>query len=649
MMRRTTVLGLSVASLIFSVVAAATIGNAYAGQTTRVSVSSAGVLANTGGTNGVLSADGNYVVFQSSASNLHPSANGIQQVYRHDRTTGETVLVSAATSGDPGNNVSRDPSVSANGDYVVFSSFATDLVASDTNGVVMDVFRRDMRTGATVVVSTSSTGVQGDLGSGLSGLPGARAISDLGRFVVFTSFATNLVAGANASQQVYVKDMVTQEVVRASVNNDGDAGNAGSERPVISGDGEVVAFSSTSTNLSPVPTFGYAQVFVHDRGSRATTLESVATSGLPQFARHSAAPALSSDGRYVAFESEAVLHADDLDNGTRDVYLRDRVAPGSTVLASLSNNTLSGAHSIQAAVSADGRWVGFASLEDLPAAGDMRRQYDVYVYDRTSQAVTLVSLNDDGVQANMQSLGPSLSDDGGLVLFVSAASNLVAEPSNGFMQLYVRRLASSVPPSVNLPSTLDVAFSTLDTSGTFTDPDANETYVATVDYGDGSAAQELDLAGASFQLHHVYAAPGTYPVVVTVTDSNGGEGSATLAVSVLGYSYEWLDPLDDTFVVGRNLPVKFRLLGPDGSSVLDQSVQVDVIDASGVVAGPYVFGDQPSRSVVWSSGSYHVNVDTRDLAPGMYWLRVRFASPTITGEFTLATNGVVGATRSGLR
>jgi hypothetical protein len=135
---------------------------------------------------------------------------------------------------------------------------------------------------------------------------------------------------------------------------------------------------------------------------------------------------------------------------------------------------------------------------------------------------------------------------------------------------------------------------------------------------------------------------------VTVSDGRGGSTAATMLVRVSGYSYEWLDPIGDMFVVGRNLPVKFTLRGPDGAFVLDSSVVVDVVDADGnVKAGPYTFGDQPSRSVTWSSDSYHVNVDTRDLAPGTYWLRVTFSSPTLTGSFTLATSGTAGAsTRS---
>ena len=129
-----------------------------------------------------------------------------------------------------------------------------------------------------------------------------------------------------------------------------------------------------------------------------------------------------------------------------------------------------------------------------------------------------------------------------------------------------------------------------------------------------------------------------------------------MVVKVGGYTYEWFEPVGASFTVGRNLPVKFTVRGPDGSFVLDRTVTVDVVDASGaVVAGPYVYGDQPTRSVTVSNDTYHVNVDTRDLSAGMYTLRVRFSSATLTGEFALSTNGnaaAAGATRariSGLR
>jgi Tol biopolymer transport system component len=734
------VFGLGIALIIFSV-AAASIATAFPGQTTRVSVDSTGVPANAGSTNGVLSADGRYVVFQSSATNLVTGASGTQ-VYRHDRTSGATVLVSVATTGNAGNNVSRDPSVSANGRYVAFASFATDLVDGDTNSM-SDVFVRDMQAGTTTLVS--SAGAPTDGSSGLSGLSGAREISDDGRYVAFTSFATNLAPGTNnGKQQIYVKDTTTGAVVRASVNAlTGESGDRTSQTPSISGNGQVVAFRSESTNFSPLSISGITpEVFARDLVAGTTTLESA---GAAATGRSATTPVLSFDGRYLAFESTGVLDPRDLDNGTLDIYLRDRVA-GTTVLASLSNNALPGATSASPSISGDGRWVAFNSLDDKLVVGDLNGLFDVFIYDRTTETIKLVSLNDADEQANAASFGPSVSFDGHLVLFGSTASNLVTSPPSTGNQLYVRNLVSNqapvlqpfgkdvllfesqplhltwqfsdndgstswtatvdygdgtgvqtlalnadktfvldhlyvpgaydltvavtddagatgslmihvvvgnVAPSVNLSSTLDLAFTkTLDASGTFTDPGSNETYSATVNYGDGTGTQTLalgpfdasPLAGGSFTLHHTYAAAGPYTVTVIVSDSNGGSTPATMLVNLRGFSYQWLDPLGDMFVVGRNLPVKFTVDGPDGSFVLDQTVRVDVVDASdNVMAGPYFFGDQPSRSVVVSNDSYHVNVDTRNLAAGVYWLRVQFSSPTLTGEFRLATTGTAAA------
>ncbi|HEV8671466.1 MAG TPA: PKD domain-containing protein, partial [Candidatus Limnocylindria bacterium] len=232
----------------------------------------------------------------------------------------------------------------------------------------------------------------------------------------------------------------------------------------------------------------------------------------------------------------------------------------------------------------------------------------------------------------------------------------VTDDAHATGSLVIHVVVSNVAPSVSLLSTLDLAFSrTLDRFGTFVDPGSNETYAATVNYGDGTGTQPLALGpyssppnvGGSFTLHHTYASAGTYSVAVNVSDGRGDPTTATLVVKVGGYSYEFQDPVASSFIVGRNLPVKFTVRGPDGTPYFDPTVQVDVIDESGsVMNGPYVFGDQPSRAVTYSGDSYHVNVDTRDLVPGMYWLRVKFSSPTLTGEFTLGTTGTATGTKS---
>jgi len=124
---------------------------------------------------------------------------------------------------------------------------------------------------------------------------------------------------------------------------------------------------------------------------------------------------------------------------------------------------------------------------------------------------------------------------------------------------------------------------------------------------------------------------------VNVTDSNGASGSATLAVTVRKYTFQWHEPVESSFTVDRLIPVKFSVLRADGVPVVDTTVRVDVLDASGAVVVGYLYGASPSGSVIWNGSDYHVNVDTRGFAPGDYTLRVSFSSPTMSGEFTKQT------------
>ena len=707
-------------------------------RTTRESVSSSGTPAVGAIQAGSLSANGRFVVFMSTASNL--VGVGGAHVYRHDRATGATALVSFAKSGTPSAGGGFAPSVSADGRFVAFASAATDLVNGDTNGTV-DVFLRDMNTGTTALVSATQTGAAADLGGMLSNVAGARAVSDDGRFVAFVSSATNLLPTPNnGRQQVYVKDMATGVVTRASVDAAGAAGNNNSALPTLSGDGHVVAFRSESSNFSPLATSGTSQVYVRDLQLGTTTLESVTSAGTVFAGKASTSPAVSFDGRFVVFETQAQLDARDVDGAfTFDVFLRDR-ALGTTVVASLSPNTVAGAESRAPSISADGRWVAFHSLDNLLVTGDANGTWDAFLYDRVNQTLAIASLNDAGQQANASSTGTSLSGDGRFALFASAASNLVTSPSSTGSQLYARDLrtneapvvtlgpdqalsegvelsvvgsfsdedastawaatvdfgdgsgsatlplaadktftlkhlfepgtydvtvvvtddagasgadtlrvtVSNVAPTVHLYGPVDLTFdTTLRGSGTFSDPGTTETYYATVDYGDGSGGRVLPLSGKSFQLEHVYGTPGTYTVVVTVTDSEGGSGTGTLVVTVRRFSFQWHEPVDSGFTVGRLLPDKFAVLRADGSPVLDTSVGVDVLDSSGAVVRSYRFGGSPSASVAWIGTGYHVNVDTRGLTPGAYTLRVSFSSPTLTGEFSKQTTVTAEVTETG--
>jgi flagellin-like hook-associated protein FlgL len=217
------------------------------GDIVRATTTSSGVEADTGGGAGAISADGRYIVFNSSATNL-PGANGSIQIYRKDLQTGELLLISSNGSGQGGNGASTAPVLSANGRYVVFESAASDLVSGDS-GSTSDIFMKDLVTGLIQRVSTGSSGSEANGGSSRA------TVSDDGRYVVFSSAATNLVSGDNNGRaDIFIKDVSTGEIRRLSVSQSGreatnSAGGLGCGYASISGDGRYVFFASDLRDL----------------------------------------------------------------------------------------------------------------------------------------------------------------------------------------------------------------------------------------------------------------------------------------------------------------------------------------------------------------------------------------------------------------
>jgi Tol biopolymer transport system component len=247
-----------------------------AGATERVSVSSHGAQGNGWSDSPALSADGRFVVFASDASNLVPGdTNGQRDVFVRDRVSGTTDRVSMSTSGEQANDRAwaypsgENPAVSADGQIVVFASYASNLVHGDTNGK-LDVFARDRRTGSTTRVSVSSAGRQGNFGSGIQ-----VALSADGGFVAFTSWATNLVAHDSNGRTVdlFVHDRKTGTTTLVDLSSRGaEGGPVGF--PAISADGRFVAFV-THVPLVAGDTDKQSDVFVRDRRKGTTTLVSV--------------------------------------------------------------------------------------------------------------------------------------------------------------------------------------------------------------------------------------------------------------------------------------------------------------------------------------------------------------------------------------
>jgi Tol biopolymer transport system component len=221
------------------------------GVTTQVSVSSSGRQSNGDSVNPAISANGRYVAFASLATNLVPGdTNGTWDVFVRDRRTARTTRVSESSTGEQANWPSEYPSISTNGRYVTFSSFASNLVPGDANEN-NDISLHDRRTGSTTLESRSSTGEQGDYGHTYAPNPTA---STNGRYIAFASAATNLVPGdTNDTSDVFVRDRVRGSTARVSVTDAGAQLDTDSGSPSITADGRAVLFDAYGVYLRCAP------------------------------------------------------------------------------------------------------------------------------------------------------------------------------------------------------------------------------------------------------------------------------------------------------------------------------------------------------------------------------------------------------------
>jgi Tol biopolymer transport system component len=424
-------------SVVAGAVALAGLAGASPGTTVRVSVDSSGAEADGNSFGPALNADGRYVAFLSIAGNLVPGdSNGFLDVFVHDRQTGVTTIESVNDSGFVGNHDSYDPKINADGRFVAFASLAGNLVPGDSNGTG-DIFVRDRENGLITRVSVDANGVQGN---GESTDP---VISADGRFVAFTSFATNLVPGdTNGVQDIFLHDRETGQTSRVSVTSSGDQAIDTSHEPDISDDGNVVAFSSRAANLSAGDTNGTFDVFVHELQTGQTTRVSVTSSG-GQGNDKSERPVLSSDGAVVAFDSEATNLATGDTNRVLDVFAHDRLTGATTRVSVRTTGAQGTKRSYNPDISGDGRLVSFNSQAKLDANDTNGKKGDVYVHDRLLAVTTVESVAASGRTGRGQSIRSSLTTDGRELGFSSLASDLVQGDTNGVRDIFVHALASS--------------------------------------------------------------------------------------------------------------------------------------------------------------------------------------------------------------
>jgi Tol biopolymer transport system component len=288
----------------------------------------------------------------------------------------------------------------------------------------------------TTRVSVSSAGVQANGAS-----PYSASISADGSAIAFYSAASNLVAGdTNGAPDVFVHSFPLGTTTRVSVDSSGAEANATSDTAAISADGRYVAFGSLASNLVPGDSNGTYDVFVRDLLTGTTVRASVDSSGA-EANGPSLSPAISADGRYVAFHSQATNLAPGGTPGLYQVYLRD-MATGSTQRASIDLSGVAGNnHSLAPSISANGRFVAFSSLASDLVPVDTNGQMDVFVFDAALGTTDIASVSSAGVQGNGASDSASISADGYRVAFESAADDLVSGDTNGVSDVFVRNLA----------------------------------------------------------------------------------------------------------------------------------------------------------------------------------------------------------------
>ncbi|MEG4069888.1 calcium-binding protein [Microcoleus sp. Pol11C2] len=409
---------------------------------TPVSVDSAGNLGNRGSYNPSISADGRFVAFSSLASNIVlGDTNNSFDIFVRDTLTNTTTRVSVDSAGNQADRNSGSPSISADGRFVAFNSDASNIVPGDTNNTY-DIFVRDRLTNTTTRVSVDSAGNQGNSNSTTP------SISADGRFVAFSSVASNIVPGdTNSSYNIFVRDTLTNTTTRVSFDSANNQGNSGSGSPSISADGRFVAFSSFASNIVLGDTNSESHIFVRDRLTNTTTRLSVDSAG-NQADRFYYNPSISADGRFVAFSSVASNIVPRDTNNSFDIFVRDTVTNTTTGVSVDSAGNPGNLQSGSPSISADGRFVAFSSNASNLVPGDTNISRDIFVRDTLTNTTTRVSVDSAGNQGNILSSSPSISANGRFVAFSSNASNIVPGDTNNTDDIFVVD-TSSTPNVIN--------------------------------------------------------------------------------------------------------------------------------------------------------------------------------------------------------
>lgn len=409
--------------------------------------------------------DGRFVAFYSSATNLVPGVTNSGEVYVRDLVAGTTTLASTnartllqSVVGTT-NGISCNHRISDDGRYVAFVTATNPIAGAYSRGVVL---RHDLQSGVTEIVHTNANVPPLP--------PGELRSLDLtpdGRFVAFVG---NTNVGGSPAQCVYRWDgqSATTELVSRKLNGGVTAG-AACDWPTLDASGRYVAFVCSDINLTTNTLVGSPQLYIRDLTLAQTEAVHRSGAGAAYAVNTLTAPAMSANGQVIVFDAPDSKVLTNDNNNASDVFARDRQAGATEMISvhhatlpALTANSLSGSSTLS--VSSNGRFVAFASDGDGVVAGDTNGFRDVFVRDLFLATNILVSTASNGSPANGNSTGPAISADGRYVAFASYATNLVTGDANNYADVFVRdlhtgaRTAISVTPAGLLTANGDSAY-----------------------------------------------------------------------------------------------------------------------------------------------------------------------------------------------